>query len=87
MRAAGFFIGLMNFVIGLAAPAVEIHSNAPPSASGCFPFADPHCGIGTYCQCRDGRIYLFNRATGNCDPPWGYAGDSIRSLPGYRCNK
>lgn len=34
-----------------------------------------------------GRFYLFNRATGNCDPPWGYVGDSVRSLPGYHCRK
>ncbi|CRL27071.1 unnamed protein product [Penicillium camemberti] len=77
MKATVFFLVLVNGAMVLATPAIELNNKAPP-ASGCYPFADPHCGVAsTFCRCRDGRFYLFNRATGNCDPPWGYVGDSL----------
>ncbi|OQE83410.1 hypothetical protein PENNAL_c0032G01104 [Penicillium nalgiovense] len=87
MKAALFFLVLVNEAMVLAAPAIELNNDAPPS-SGCYPFADPHCGVAdTFCHCRDGHFYLFNRAAGGCDPPWGYVGDSVESLPGYHCRK
>ncbi|QQK43769.1 hypothetical protein Pdw03_7670 [Penicillium digitatum] len=86
MKAALFFLVSVNGAIVMATPVIELKTKAPLSASGCYPFADPHCGVaGTFCQCTNGHFYLFNHATGNCDPPWGYVGDSVRSLPGYHC--
>ncbi|KAJ5251076.1 hypothetical protein N7489_001486 [Penicillium chrysogenum] len=55
MKAALFFLVLVNEAMVLAALAIELNNDAPPS-SGCYPLADPHCGVAdTFCQCRDGR--------------------------------
>ncbi|KAK7416234.1 hypothetical protein QQZ08_012085 [Neonectria magnoliae] len=58
--------------------------------SGCRPYQAPGCCVPTLCQCKDGRLYLFNEEDKNaggsgCNPPWGVMGDSIGAVPGYCC--
>ncbi|GKZ51792.1 hypothetical protein AbraIFM66951_007244 [Aspergillus brasiliensis] len=55
-------------------------------ASGCYPFAAPHCGLAeTYCQCADGRFYYYNGNKLGCNPPSGFVAESVTGIPGYTC--
>ncbi|GFF43606.1 hypothetical protein IFM51744_05537 [Aspergillus udagawae] len=85
MKASTVILALVNTALVLAAPAPELSSSVARGDSGCYAFSDPDCGVsGTFCQCRDGNFYLFNEATHDCRPPWGYIGPKS-SLPGWRC--
>ncbi|RHZ63558.1 hypothetical protein CDV55_105852 [Aspergillus turcosus] len=86
MQVVALFLALAHATMALAAPASHVDTNVARGDSGCYPFADPDCGVsGTFCQCANGDFYLFNEDTQNCNPPWGYVGSTESSLPGYWC--
>ncbi|KAH6647433.1 hypothetical protein BKA67DRAFT_662224 [Truncatella angustata] len=78
-----FTIALASAATTHASP-VEIRG----SASGCYAYQNPGCGIDyAVCQCANGWMYQYNTGVvGGCDPPWGFLATSANGLGGWTCN-